>query len=153
MGGCVGVAVGDWIGVVTATTTAPGAFVGMGVGAFRAALAGAVGSGRGVSVGAGGGPLAGSSPQATASMMITANAKASGFMQRSSFSCARWKAASISPSFSLVGLALWRVSLPRTMVKCTLRARPRRAAAFCPTGRISQRKVRSRACPRSGNCR
>ena len=57
-------------------------------GPFRAALTGAVGAGRGVSVGAGAGAPVWSSPQAaTANIMIAAIRRATGLMRASPFSC------------------------------------------------------------------
>ena len=81
VGACVAVEVGDWTGAVTATTTAAGAFVGVGSGAFREVLAGVVGVGRGVLVAVGAGASVESSPQATrASKMIAETASATGIM-------------------------------------------------------------------------
>ena len=76
------VEVGDWTGATAAAVAATGMIVGVGSGALRAALAGAVGVGRGVSMGDGDGASVVSSLQATASRMIAANRRATGLTLR-----------------------------------------------------------------------
>ena len=96
-GACVAVAVGDCIGSTSTTIAATGVCVGTDAGAFRAALVGAAGVGRGVSMGVGAGASVVSSPQATASTMITVNAKATSLTCESPVSHAEWAGCSDPP--------------------------------------------------------